>query len=290
MPLINSKLTLAQIVSLKHDLLLRGVYSNSVVLESDAVHDAVLELDEGLFVRTRIVFDAKATPYHLSQKKGAYHVGFQNRRHELLSAKFMERTSKEVDCERGLIFQRNEMVHLPYLLMAKRPESHEAVDLCVRMQPDLVCFELGQLAAPGQTRIQVEQTEADVLKILRYATDVFPKSSVCAVISVNPRKIEPSKTDMEVLSRMEILPLLSLRICETENYQDDDLHCLEELSVYAYKICVTNGLNLSLLRQLSTVIHPAEGKYLEQNLSCIKRTMLQLNRTDLFSRRKARSA
>lgn len=287
----HSKSNLAQAISLKHDLLLRGIHSNiSSVSVSEESQEVLLELLSGLFVRARFCSDVNATPYQLQHKNGGYHIKCQNYCHKLMSVEFVEKSSRIGANERGLMFQKTGLAHLPYVLLSKRPETYEAVDFCVQQYPDLICFELDQLSAAGESRIQVERNQQDNLKILKYATEVFPKSSVSAVLTVNLHKTEQSKTDMEILGRMGILPLLKPQISEHEIHHEDDLHRLEELTVCAYKICVISGLNLAHLRQLSTVIHPAEGQALEQTLSSIKRTLLQLNRTELFSRRKARLA
>lgn len=164
------------------------------------------------------------------------------------------------------------------------PKSKSLIDVTYAMGADSVCYHLGNLCSHGQgdEPLADDSRMDEDLALLRYAVDVFPLGSVLSHITMGNRPLNDVAKDIETLSSIRVLPLLTAVTREVMLEKNLSLNDMGRLFGLVYEEAKRNKVPLNYFSRLAPFIAPMEGRFFSGDTPRLKLAMLNLYHSRLF--------
>ncbi|EKD41322.1 MAG: hypothetical protein ACD_73C00768G0001, partial [uncultured bacterium] len=148
---------------------------------------------------------------------------------------------------------------------------------------DSVCYHLGNLCSHGEDEVLADQSRMEEdLSLLRYAVDVFPSGSVLSHITMGNRPFEEVKRDIDALSCIRVLPLLTAVSRDQLLEKKVSVAQMAEMFGFVYEEAKRNKIPLNYFARLAPFMAPIEGHFFSGDIPRFKLAMLNFYQSRVF--------
>lgn len=164
------------------------------------------------------------------------------------------------------------------------PKTKEWIDHTYAIGADSVCYHLGGLCHHGEggghatVGIHSEQT----IPFLEHAVRVFPRGSTLCHITMGDRPIADVIEDIETLTQLKVLPVLTLTSLQQALDKGLTAADLAPLFGYVYNASKKHRIPMTWFSKLAPFVAPIEGRFFSGDQPRFRLALLNFYQSRLF--------
>lgn len=162
------------------------------------------------------------------------------------------------------------------------PKSRGLVDQTYAMGADSVCYHLGDLCTHGAGEELTQREVEKEVDLLQYGVSIFPPGTILSHITVGSRPYEGVIEDIDVLTKIKVLPILTVESLDVAHKEGLTAGHLAPMFGYVYNASKKNKITMNWFSRLAPFIAPIEGRFFSGDTPKLKLALLNFYQSRLF--------